>query len=202
MSDTKKAVVISDTHLITPEARLSFPVLFTPRPYFDKGDQFQATLLFPPGTDFAPFYEALKKAMLDKFGQLVPMGPAANPLKDAAEKSQFAGYEAGWKFLAMHTPDRVAVVDQTKTPVTDPAKCYPGQWVRAHINAFGWAYKGKKGVSFGLNAIQIVRDGDRLDGRITTGDAFDPLDLGDIDGPGHAATAPGGASADLNSLFG
>jgi len=174
-------VKLTASHIITPECRLSFPVLFEPKPYFDKGDEFQCTLLFPPDTDFAPFVAAMKAAMIEKWEKVIKV---KNPIKDADEKD-FAGYDEDWHFLAMHGTTRPAVVDQTKTPVTDPDRCYPGLWVRAHINAFAWFYpKTKtKGVSFGLNAIQIVREGERLDGRVVTGEVFDPLemDVADLD---------------------
>lgn len=166
------------THLITPECRLSFPVLFEPKPYFDKGDEFQCTLLFPPETDFRPFFAAMKAAMIEKWDKVIKIPASENPIKDASEK-EYAGYDEGWHFLAMHGTNRPAIVDQTRTPITDPERCYPGLWVRAHINAFAWTYKSKKGVSFGLNAIQIVRDADRLDGRVATGEVFEPLAMSD-----------------------
>jgi hypothetical protein len=41
---------------------------------------------------------------------------------------------------------------------------YAGQYVKAAVHAYAYDTKGNKGVSFGLDALQIIRDGDPLSG--------------------------------------
>ena len=64
------------------------------------------------------------------------------------------------------------MVDARNNDVLDYDLAYAGCRVRASLSPFGWSASGKKGVSFGLNHIQIVKDGERIDGRIEAGKAF------------------------------
>jgi hypothetical protein len=193
MTETKKPA--RATYLITPECRLSFPSLFVPRERV-KGDTtgvktFQAVLLLPPNVNLRPFTEALKAAMVEKWGEIVPLPASKNPIHDCSDKPGVSGYDAGWHYISVHSRQQPAIVDRMNQPVVpdsdeDPnapgkfrqsSKIYPGMWVRAYINAFAWNNTaGGKGVSFGLNAIQLVRDDARLDGRINAADIFTPLD--------------------------
>jgi len=66
--------------------------------------------------------------------------------------------------------------DGKPDPMTDEEiekKLYPGARVKATIVAFTYVYMGKKGVSFGLNNLQWVGDGPRLDGGKKATDDFD-----------------------------
>ena len=60
---------------------------------------------------------------------------------------------------------------------------YPGVIVRASVTAFAFDTDGNKGVSFGLNNLQKVRNGERIDGRVAAENEFDidlsqePVDL-------------------------
>jgi len=177
MTDTKK-IELSPRDVVTSEVRLSFPALFTPKPRFRGSDSetYQAVLLLPPDTDMTPFDSALKAAMIEKFGKPIKLPAAKNPVKDCAEKG-IQGYDEGWHYINLHSRQQPPVVDRRGVPVTDESMIYAGCWVRAYINAFAWDHpSGGKGVSFGLNAIQFVRDDDRLDGRATTTAVFEPLD--------------------------
>ena len=46
----------------------------------------------------------------------------------------------------------------------EPEEIYSGCYVRASINAYAFNIQGNSGVSFGLNNIQKVRDGEPLGG--------------------------------------
>lgn len=177
------------TDLVTPEVRLSFPQLFVakaPPPSVTNPNpkkKFSTIILIPPTVSLEPFVAAVKAAMLKKWGQLVSLPIEKNPIKDAAaSKPGMKGFDPGWRFITISANEdrRPAVVDQRNVPVTDPAKVYPGMWVRAYINAY--AYGGTpgipKGVAFGVNAIQLVRDGERLGGAVKApNEVFTPLDL-------------------------
>jgi hypothetical protein len=55
-----------------------------------------------------------------------------------------------------------------------PEELWAGQLVRANVTPFAWINSGKKGVSFGLNHIQIIRtDTPRIDGRASAASVFD-----------------------------
>lgn len=50
---------------------------------------------------------------------------------------------------------------------------YPGAIVRAHLSAFSYDTDGNKGVSFGLNHVQKLAEGERIDGRQSADEVFD-----------------------------
>lgn len=173
----------SDTLVLTPEARLSFPAVFEPKPVM-KGEtkvSYQAAFLFPPDTDFKPFAAAIKAAMIEKWGKVVK-DRVTLPIKNAEDKSHLSGYEEGWHYISTSSKYAPAVVNRRKQPVTDHEKVYAGMWVRGYLNAWAWEHPAKgRGVSFGLTAMQLVRDDEPFGfGGVDTDAAFD--DLGDLEG--------------------
>lgn len=199
-SDDEK-IVLPSTHIITPEVRLSFPALFAPKPRAVGSTvmTFQAVLLLPPGIDRKPFNTAMAAAMTAKWGKVQKLPPEKLPIRDCATKD-IEGYEEGWHFINTHSRQQPGLVDQRNVVITDPNRIYAGCWVRAYINAFAWSHaQGGKGISFGLNALQFVRDDDRLDGRRRADEVFTPLEVLD-DGEGEDGTRI--ADIDGEDLFG
>lgn len=189
--------------ILTPEARIAFPYLFVPRARSkDKPDgrkTYQCSLLFPPTTDFKPFVEALKTAMIEKWGKVIPLAASKNPIRDCAEKSNLEGYKPGWRYINLHSGIRPGVVTRQNVPVADESLVYGGMWVRAFINAFAWSHPdGGNGVSFGLQGVQLVRDDEKFSKSSVMPEftALDPIPPGGV--PGAKTAAPGS----LDSLFG
>lgn len=168
-------------HILTPEVRLSFPALFKPKPRFRGADEnkltYQATLLIPPDCDLTPFREAMKAAIFAKWEKMVVLPAKGNPIHPCAEKPDLDGYDEGWHYIACHSQRPPGVVDRNNVPLSDETRVYPGVWAKAYINAFAWDHPvGGRGVSFGLNGIQIVRDDERLGGgAMNVADVFEPL---------------------------
>jgi hypothetical protein len=199
MTEPKK---LPKNALITPPVRLAFPSLFAMRRTLASDPNsklaYQAAFLLPPGTDLVPFEKILTDAMISKFGKPMPFakGTTRYPIRAAEENGAYASLGAGWHFINTKSGQQVPVVDRTNTPVVpdedeDPerpghfrrsSKIYSGLWVRAFLQAFAWDKGAGKGVSFGLNGVQIVRDDDRIDGRMAATDVFTPLeDAGDVE---------------------
>lgn len=188
---------LSAVEVITPPVRLSFPALFEPKPRARGAEKltFQATILIPPTVKLQPFVDAAKAAMIAKFGKVIPMQPGKNPIHKCEEK-EYAGYEPGWHYIALNSDRPPGVVDQRGVPITDPNKVYAGCWVNVYMNAYGWSHPtGGRGVSFGLNAVQFVKDDERLDGRKSAKDVFEALELED-------GEVPAGSVENLDDLFG
>ncbi|HKJ88554.1 MAG TPA: ssDNA-binding protein, partial [Gammaproteobacteria bacterium] len=62
--------------------------------------------------------------------------------------------------------------------------------VRASVRPFAYDTQGNRGVSFALNNIQLLRDGERLDSRVAPEEDFDavePVDLSDLEEAEDAA---------------
>lgn len=177
---TKPKVTLSDVDVITPPVRLAFPSLFEPRQRAPGNDRmtYQAVALIPPEVDKGPFVKAIRAAMAAKWGDKIKSLPAdKNPIKDCADKADVAGYEEGWRYINLHSGYKPQVVDRNRQEIIAPEVIYPGCWVRIHMKAYAYDHKvGGKGVSFSLEAVQFVRDDERLDGRKKAADIFDPLD--------------------------
>lgn len=54
----------------------------------------------------------------------------------------------------------------------DEENCYSGCWFRVQGGLFAYEAEGNKGVSIGLNNVQVCRQGTRIDGRQSAADAF------------------------------
>ncbi len=88
------------------------------------------------------------------------------------------------------------VVDNMRNAITEPSKVFGGLLARAHVNAYTWSNEaGGKGVSFGLNHLQIIRDdGVRFGANAGPAeDAFGAWDDGSMDPSNYPAGGSVGA---------
>lgn len=170
---------LSPQELVTVPCRLAFPALFQPKSVSkQKPDElkYQAVVLLPPDTDLEPFYAAIKAAMVEKFGKVIKLSAAKNPIRDCAEKDDLEGYDEGWHYINTKGGYQPTVVDQKVQKVIDPERAYPGVWACFHLKAYGWKHDtGGNGVSFSLEAVQLVKDDERFDSRRDASELFEPI---------------------------
>lgn len=170
--------------VITPEAILSYPWIWKPQPADKEGGKpkYGAMFVFLAGADLAPIKAALLFAAKEKFGESAEEMIRAGKIEVAFHKGEKKDLPAGSYYLNARSEQQPGVVgaepdpnDSTKArKITAEAELYPGCIVRASLRAYGYDWKGKKGVTFGLNNIQKLRDGPRLDGRKQAQDEFEP----------------------------
>lgn len=135
-------------------------------------------------------------AATDKFGSMwtLPNGQVisiADALREGVIASPFRkdalakGYAEGSVFLNARTAQQPGCVYAHAGPDGKPAMVpqdkivevfYAGAQVRPSLTAFGYNHGVKKGVSFALNNVQKIGEGDRLDNRKKAEDEF-PVDL-------------------------
>ena len=151
----------------TPICRLSFPALFkqakpmTP----DAASKYQCELIFEKGADLSKIEAAIKQASVNKWGNKIPKGIRL-PIRDGEEREGEA-YE-GAKFMSVRSDTKPGVVmGRNREPVPEDRQdeVYAGCYVMVSMTAFAYDVSGNKGVSFGLNNVWKVRDGEPLDGR-------------------------------------
>jgi hypothetical protein len=192
---------LDPTHLVTPEARLAFPALFEPKPVQQGSDKlkFQATILLPPGTDLAPFKRAMAAAARNQWGDKIPKGLKNWGPRSCEEREHLEGFDEGWFFFSVKSnPDRrPAVVDQALRDILDPNKVYGGCWCKFHINAYAYDRPDGKGITFGLNGVQLIRDDTRFDGRVDSTSLFTPV-AGFADNSGSDKPS----ASEIDDLFG
>lgn len=163
----------------TPYATLSFPNLFNPRPRGEGGEAvYSCTLIFDPTQQKSPKYKALVEACNEaarkEWGDNVNIKQVRMPFSDAGEKS-YDGYHPGDIVIKPWSKNKPGIVDTQREDVLLPEEVWAGQLVRANVVPFAWTHTGKKGVSFGLNHVQVIQSEgrQRLDGRPSAGSAFD-----------------------------
>ena len=67
------------------------------------------------------------------------------------------------------------VITRGGVPIKDPREIYPGVRCRVSLGVFAYDQRGNKGVSFGLNNVQKLGDGPRIDNTKDAKDEFGTL---------------------------
>ena len=179
----------------TPIFRVSFPSVFEATSMQENGPKkYSLAGIWEPGL-FTSVEKGLWKAILDAcdevsvsaFKKKIAALPAnyKRPIRDGEEKADLGGYGPGKMFATMSSKMRPGLVDIAGHPITDPDDFYPGCYARATVTMYSYNKGGGMGVALGLQNLQKVRDGDRLDSRTDAADDFgddieeddrDPLD--------------------------
>jgi hypothetical protein len=182
--------------IITVKCRLSYPWLDKPQPGEPgKMPKYGVALLFPAGTDKTPYLKAVAAAIEAKWpGKLADakfLAGLHKPIREADDVLAKGYPEDTAFFLNARTNQQPGCVDRDLTPIPQEQikeKFYPGCWVKASLNCYGFEAQGKKGPTFGLNNIQFIGDGERLDSRMAASEEFtadlsaEPADLAGLVG--------------------
>lgn len=181
--------------MITPLMRLSYPALFEAKKNPSGALKFSCSLLIPK-TDKAGIKEleaAVTKAT-DRGIEKVWGGKKPKfryqPLRDGdqelADGEKTDPVYKGMMFLNCSSNDAPGVVGPDAKPLMDQSKIFAGCWVRGDINPFPYKNSGNCGVGWGLNNMMLVKEDERLDGKVKAEDAFSSF-----------ADAPDGEDDDL-----
>lgn len=167
------------SNVITPEFRVSYPHLFTPQQPMkgSTGDpKYSVVMLFAKGADLSKLKAAAEAAVAEKWGSDKSKWPKGlrSPFRDQGEKES-EGYEAGAVFITATSKEKPGIVDDKVQPVIDPSRIYAGCYARASVRAFAYDNAGNRGVAFGLQNVQFLRDGDSLSGRAKAEEEFEPV---------------------------
>jgi hypothetical protein len=174
----------SDT-VLTPVARLSFPVLDKPRAV-NEGDtpKFSATLLFDAKAqqteEFKNLKRAYKQVLKDQFGDDIPKKLKQPFLTKEDLEDPPEGYEDDMIFLRVNSKIQPGLVDEKVQKVLNPAeKFYAGCYVAGAVHAYAWKHPtGGVGISFGLDHLQFYRDGEPFTKRSKPTDVFSAIKTG------------------------
>lgn len=179
------------TKVITCPCVISYPVLWKPRAV-KPGDpeMYGATFIFNLATD-RPCLQQIRDAAFfagrekwRDFDAMLKANRVRVPWRKGEERADQAGYGPGKIFINCRGNEAPGVVDMNVQPIMDTKEIYAGCIVKASITAFAYDQKGNKGVSFGLNNVQKVKDGERIDNRSTPSQDFTPLGSDDTFGGG------------------
>ena len=180
------------TKVVTGIVRLSYVHLFEPWSGQPGQDPKYSVCLLIPKSDkrtlakIKAAIEAAKERDKGKWGGKVPANLKIS-LRDgdaALESGEREGEEyAGHYFMNVSSKQRPGIVDAFVQEIMDPYEVYSGCYARVSINAFGYNSNGNRGISFGLNHVQKIKDGEPLGGgRGKAEDDFTPYETdGDDD---------------------
>lgn len=171
---------------LTVPARLSYANLFEPKTIGKEGEPKYSVSLLIPKSDTRTVKQ-LKDAIIQAEADGKSRWPnefknPKNPLHDGdLEKPDDSNYKGHYYINASAKADnKPQLVDRKCNPITDKEQLYSGCYANVGISLF--PYKtGSKGVSAGLNGVQFVKDGDRLDGRPQVEDMFSVIPDDDLD---------------------
>lgn len=185
LSAEEKAVLTVKTGDHTNPARISYAKIFKPEKNDLSGKEEYSCMVLVPKADtktVSALKNAIKTAIKGRFGDKQPKGIRI-PLRDGDKSGDGgvpSGAEAGQApygdhyFINCKNTRPPTIVDQKRRDILDPNQIVSGDYVRVSVNAFGYDNKSK-GVSFGLNAVQLVRKGDPLGSSFNAQNAFDDL---------------------------
>jgi len=190
--------------VLTPEFRISFPSVFEKAPQMDpkakpEDAKYEITMLFPKNTDISKLRALAVEAAVKQWGADKTKHPAnlRNPVRDGEEKSKNAGY-AGHFFAKASTKRQPGIYNLQHEDIIDRELLYGGCYCRAQLTAYTYDFNGNRGVAFGMESLQKLRDGEHF-GRVrdTAAVAYgDPVETGADDAVNYApAPAPAPAAA-------
>lgn len=175
----------SPTKVVTGKVRLSYCHLFEPHAANEKQEKRYSTVILVPKSDKktikaikAAQQAALEQGKDSKFNGKIPKNwhntfRDADEEEDALEKNpEYAGHY----MMSIGNKNRPGIVDRDKEPITDSTEVYSGCYARVAMNAFPYATQGNRGVSFGLNHVQKLADGEPFGNVTRAEDEFDDLD--------------------------
>lgn len=167
---------ISLKRVITPEFRVSFPQVFTPKAFEDQEPKYSVVMLFDKKTDLASLKKAAFNAAVEKWGSKEKFPKNLRmPFRDGSERSDTPGYE-GTIFISASSKNQPGLVNGKREAILDQKDFYAGCYARAELIAFAYVKAGNKGVSFSLQNVQKLRDGTPFSGRKNAEDVFDAVE--------------------------
>ncbi len=177
--------------IVTPEFRISFPYLDKPKlNTLNNKMEYSLDMIFDAKTDLKPLKDAVEAVAKEKFGDKLaelrkPKDGSPSKFKmpwkkgDSKENPEYKGCI----YATAKTQQAPGLVDRNKQPIISTQVAadgiYGGCYARAFISVFAFDNAGNKGVSFGLNHVQKLRDGDPFGNRKSVETAFDDLDADD-----------------------
>jgi len=219
-------------NIITPEAILSYPNLFTPRAAAPDSDpKYSASFVFEEETDLSELKRTVLEVVREQWGDDLEgaslstletqHGPATFlvadelrlriPWYDQESVITGKGYPEGSTYINARSGNPPGVVsriadpnnDGKPAPIVSPSgdvrladgtvipqaqEVYAGARARDLLSVYAYDTQGNRGVSFGLSGVQVMGDGERLDGRANAEDMFDAdqeatVDLEDLTEP-------------------
>lgn len=180
----------------SPVGVVSFPKVFQPEGYQGSEPKYSLVLIFDPSkfnaTDkklWAGMIALANEKSMDQFKRPLKDLPGnfRKPFRDGDEKADLQGYGPGKVFCSFSSKMKPGVVDLNLQPLESAEEFYPGCLARVTLTAYAYDNVGK-GVAFGLQNIQKIADGERLDSRTNADEDFANAPEANFEAPAEPAS--------------
>lgn len=171
--------------MITPLVRFSYLNAFEPKPDPQGTLKYSVSCLLPKEDKTgvkviqAAINEAIQKGLENNKFTQAQIKNLRLPLRDGDKEFEEGNRGPEYKgmfFFNASSKNRPGVVKAQKgsppVPIFEPDDFYSGCWGRADVNFFPYNQAGNRGIGVGLNNLLMIREGERLDGRMKAEDAF------------------------------
>lgn len=158
-------------NIITPEFRATWINVFKATSQTNEDGtiskpKFSLRAAFAPDSDMKTMKAEAEAAAVAKWGDKLPKTMRSPFRANEDLDKPVPGIPDDWIIMTFSANEdrRPGVVDANLQDIIDSSQTYSGAWFRAQVRAFAYEAKGNKGVSFGLQNVQKLRDGDPLGG--------------------------------------
>ena len=164
--------------ILTPKFRVAFPNVFKPKLNQQNEPKYGLVMLFDKDTDMSKLKELADEAAREKWPKGVPTD-LRSPFRDGNEKAD--KYEGFRDTIAVTTNSsyKPGVVNQKVEEIINQEGFYAGCYARASVTAYAYEKLGNKGVSFSLENLQKLEDGEHMSGKTGPKDDFGPVTVGE-----------------------
>ena len=160
--------------VVTGVVRGSYVSVLEPKDFGDGQDPKYSMALLIPKSDNATLrkIKAAQKAALEAKKNIFKGGKIPANWKDTLrdgdndasidvdENPEYADHY----FMNVSSKSKPGVVDRDLNPILDASEIYSGAYYRVAMTAFAFNNNGNQGVSFALNNVQKVKDGEPFGG--------------------------------------
>lgn len=175
MANKKKE--FTGVNVVTPVCRLAFPAIFEKKPDFNGKLVYSVVMVFEKSIDLSVLKKAMIQAARNEFGNDVDLSSLdMKRIKDGDLKDR-EEFKNSFTVNAKTTLKAPGVVDAQCQKIIDPSEIYSGVYANVALTAKGYRGPSGNGVTFYLNHIQKVKDGEPFAGGPSTSDVFEELNI-------------------------
>lgn len=173
------------TKVIIP-CRLSYANVWEPKADQRGRLKYSCSLIIPKSDTrtIQAIEAAIEEAIdagLGKFNGKRPKTSAIKtPLRDGDLERDDEAY-ADSMFLNASTTTPPQIVDARVKPILDREEVYSGCYANVSVNFYAFSVDGNRGIAAGMGNIQKVRDGARIDGRVSAENEFSAIETDEDD---------------------
>lgn len=165
--------------IVTGKVRFSYVHVWEPASINGSDPKYSVSLIIPKSDTAAlekikAAIEVAKKEGIARLGGTVPED-LKTPLKDGEIDMPDNEAYVNSYFINANSSMKPGIVDKDVQAITDQSKFYSGCYGRASITFYAYNVNGSKGIACGLQNLQKLSDGERIDGHSRPEEDFDAV---------------------------